>query len=281
MASEADGAKPSRRLEVVTQQTDELRAALADGARAQHEAGDLQASRDSFERAYRLAEKAGDAESMALAALGLAGLWVAERRTVTSTVLLEARLQHVLTLLDPRSALALRVRTRLAGEADYARGTHTAVLAALNEVRALGDAELLAEALRIAHHCLLGPEHVTMRRELAVELTKASFRTNRHGDLLMGLLWQTANAYCAGDPHAGRLLGELKDHLARRDHLAVGFVASAIDVMLAIRAGRFDEAEALAAVCARRGAAAGDADHDWWSAAQLVTIRWRPALRSR
>ena len=265
---------PSRRLELVTHEADELKAALADGARAQHEAGDLQASRDSFERAYRLAERAGDAESMALAALGLAGLWVAERRTVTSTVLLEARLQHVLTLLDPRSALALRVRTRLAGEADYARGTHAAVLAALDEVRALGDPELLAEALRIAHHCLLGPEHVTMRRELAVELTKASFRTERHSDLLMGLLWQTADAYCAGDPHAGRLLGELKDHLGQRDHLAVGFVASAIDVMLAIRAGRFDEAEALAAVCASRGAAAGDADHEWWSAAQLVTIRW-------
>jgi hypothetical protein len=274
MTSEADGVTPSRRLELVSQEADELRAALADGARAQHEAGDLEASRNSFERGYRLAEQAGDGESMALAALGLAGLWVAERRTVTSTVLLEARLQHVLTLLDPRSALALRVRTRLAGEADYARGTHAAVLAALEEVRATGDPGLLAEALRIAHHCLLGPEHVTMRRELAVELTKASFRTERRGDLLMGLLWQTADAYCAGDPHAGRLLGELKDHLARRDHLAVGFVASAIDVMLAIRAGRFDEAEALAAVCASRGAAAGDPDHDWWSAAQLVTIRW-------
>ena len=281
---------PSRRLELV--HPDELKAALADGVRAQHEVGDLQASRDSFERAYRLAERAGDAESMALAALGLAGLWVAERRTVTSTVLLEARLQHVLALLDPRSALALRVRTRLAGEADYARGTHAAVLAALDEVRAQqadaagaplagaagaaggGDPELLAEALRIAHHCLLGPEHVSARRELAVELTKASFRTGRHSDLLMGLLWQTADAYCAGDPHAGRLLGELKDHLAQRDHLAVGFVASAIDVMLAIRAGRFADAEALAAVCARRGAAAGDPDHEWWSAAQLVTIRW-------
>jgi hypothetical protein len=272
MTGEAGGAMPSRRLELVP--PDELKAALADGIRAQHEAGDLQASRDSFERAYRLAERAGDAESMALAALGLAGLWVAERRTVTSTVLLEARLQHVLALLDPRSALALRVRTRLAGEADYVRGTHAAVLAALDEVRAAGDPELLAEALRIAHHCLLGPEHVSARRELAVELTKASFRTERHSDLLMGLLWQTADAYCAGDPHAGRLLGELKDHLAQRDHLAVGFVASAIDVMLAIRAGRFDDAEALAAVCARRGAAAGDADHDWWSAAQLVTIRW-------
>jgi hypothetical protein len=272
MTGEAGGAMPSRRLELVP--PDELKAALADGIRAQHEAGDLQASRDSFERAYRLAERAGDAESMALAALGLAGLWVAERRTVTSTVLLEARLQHVLALLDPRSALALRVRTRLAGEADYARGTHAAVLAALDEVRAAGDPELLAEALRIAHHCLLGPEHVSARRELAVELTKASFRTERHSDLLMGLLWQTADAYCAGDPHAGRLLGELKDHLAQRDHLAVGFVASAIDVMLAIRAGRFADAEALAAVCASRGAAAGDADHAWWSGAQLVTIRW-------
>ena len=263
---------PSRRLELVP--ADELKAALADGVRAQHEAGDLQASRDSFERAYRLAERAGDVESMALAALGLAGLWVAERRTVTSTVLLEARLQHVLTLLDPRSAVALRVRTRLAGEADYARGTHAAVLAALDEVRAAGDPELLAEALRIAHHCLLGPGHVSTRRGLAVELTKASFRTERRSDLLMGLLWQTADAYCAGDPHAGRLLGELKDQLGQRDHLAVGFVASAIDVMLAIRAGRFDEAEALAAVCASRGAAAGDADHAWWSGAQLVTIRW-------
>ncbi len=231
------------------------------------------AGRQCFERAYRLAEQASDTESMTLAALGLAGLWVREGRTVTSSVLLEARLQHVLALLDPTSALALRVRTRLAGEADYSRGTHAGIMAALDEVRATGDPGLLAEALRIAHHCLLGPEHVAVRRQLAVELTKAAFRTDRRSDLLMGLLWQTADAYCAGDPHAGRLLGELKEHLRPRDHLAVGFVVSAIDVMLAIRAGLGD-AEELAAVCARRGAAAGDADHDWWSAAQLVTIRW-------
>src|SRR4029077_6611254 len=80
MTSEAGGAMPSRRLELVP--ADELKAALADGVRAQHEVGDLQASRDNFERAYRLADQAGDVESMALAALGLAGLWVAERRTV-------------------------------------------------------------------------------------------------------------------------------------------------------------------------------------------------------
>lgn len=263
---------PARRLELV--RPGDLRALLAEGTRAQHDDGDLEAGRQCFERAYRLAEQASDTESMALSALGLAGLWVREGRTVTSAVLLEARLQHVLALLPEGSPLALRIRIRLAGEADYARGTHADVMTALDEVRATGDPALLAEALRIAHHCLLGPEHVTLRRELAVELTKAAVRTDRHSDLLMGLLWQTADAYCAGDRHAGRLLGELKEHLKPRDHLAVGFVVSAIDVMLAIRAGRFAEAEELAAVCARRGAAAGDADHEWWAAAQLVTIRW-------
>src|SRR5580700_1799166 len=135
MTSEADGVMPSRRLELVADQADELAAALADGSRAQHEDGDLLASRPSYERAYRLAEQAGDVQAMAAAALGLAGLWVCERRTVTSAVLLEARLQHVLSLLDARSVLALRVRTRLAGEADYLHGTHTAILAALDEVR--------------------------------------------------------------------------------------------------------------------------------------------------
>ena len=274
MTSEADGEMPARRLELVVDQADELAAALAAGARAQYADGDLLASRECFERAYRLAEQAGDVRAMAAAALGLAGLWVCERRTVTSAVLLEARLQHVLSLLDAGSVLALRVRTRLAGEADYFHGTHAAILAALDEVRAAADPELLAEALSIAHHCLLDPDHVRLRRPLAVELIKASFRTERHSDLLMGLLWQTVDAYCEGDPHAGRLLGELKDHLRQRGHLAVGFVVSAIDVMLAIRAGQFGEAEALVAVCARNGAAAGDADHEWWSGAQLVTIRW-------
>ena len=130
---------PARRLELVAEQGDELAAALADGARAQYADGDLLASRQSFERAYRLAEQAGDVQAMAVAALGLAGLWVCERRTVTSAVLLEARLQHVLSLLDGRSALALRVRTRLAGEADYFHGTHAAILAALAEVRAAAE----------------------------------------------------------------------------------------------------------------------------------------------
>jgi hypothetical protein len=263
-----------RRPESAAEVPDELQTALEAVVCAQGAAGDLAASRRSFERAYQLAEQAGQVQAMAQAAVGLAGLWVREHRTVTGAVRLEARLQHVLSLLDPRSSLGLRIRARLAGEADYFRGEHAAILAVLSEARAAGDAVPLAEALSIAHHCLLGPDHVRLRQELATDLIKASFRTGRRSDLLMGLLWQTVDAYSAGDPHAGRFLGELRDQLKYEPHLAVGFVVSAMDVMLAIRAGQLGAAESLAGSCAASGAAAGDVDYDWWAGAQLVTIRW-------
>src|ERR1022692_3609658 len=253
---------------------DELHVALADGDRALNTDGDLRASRRSFERAYQLAELAGDVPAMAVAALGLAGLWVSERRTVIGAVRLEARLQQVLSLLGEHSCVALRTGAGRAGEAAYRCGESAAILAILAEARAATDAVPLAEALSLAHHCLLGPDYVTLRRELAVELIKVSFRTERRSDRLMGLMWQTVDSYSQGDPHAGRFLGELRDHLGQHDHPAVGFVVSAIEVMLAIRAGDLDDAEALASLCAKNGATAGDIDAQWWPGAQLVTIRW-------
>ncbi len=264
----------TRRLELVSDLSAELHVALADGDRALSDEGDLRASRSSFERAYQLAELAGDVHAMGLAAAGLAGLWVSERRTVTGAVMLETRLEHVLSLLDDRAALALRIRARLAGEADYLQGTHARIMAVLAEARTAADPVALAEALSLAHHCLLGPDHVRLRRELAVELIRVSFRTERRSDRLMGLLWQTVDAYAQGDTHAGRLLSELRDQLSQRDHPAVGFVVSAIEVMLAIRAGRLAEAESLAQICASSGETAGDIDCEWWPGAQLVTIRW-------
>jgi hypothetical protein len=264
------------RADSVAFRLNELQSALAAGDRALHTDGDLHASRRNFELAYQLALAANDEHAMALAALGLAGLWVSERRTVSGAAQLEARLQHVLSLLAPDTPLALRVRARLAAEADYRHGDDAAIMPVLAEIRADPgrDSVALAEALSLAHHCLLGPDQVQLRRELAAELITASFRTERRGDLLMGLLWRTVDSFAAGDPHAERLLGELRDQLAERDHLAIGFVVSAIEVMLAIRAGRFDEAEALVANCAKNGAAAGDIDNEWWPGAQLVTVRW-------
>jgi hypothetical protein len=262
------------RLGRATGQDDEFRVSLAEGEHALTESGDLLASRAAFAHAYQLAELAGEPEAMALAGLGLAGLWVSERRTVTGAAMLETRLQHVLSLLSEQSSLALRIRTRLAAEADYRGGAHNAILAALAEARASEDPLALAEALSLAHHCLLGPGELELRCELAAELIRVSFRTERRIDRLLGLLWQTVDAYGAGDLHVGRLFNELREELRERDHAAIGFVASAIDVMLAIRAGSFAEAESLIAVCAARGAAAGDIDAEWWPGAQLVTIRW-------
>jgi tetratricopeptide (TPR) repeat protein len=253
---------------------EDIESLLASGAHAMSTDGDLLAGRMRFEVAHHEAERAGDTTAIAEAVLGLSGLWVHEHRTAAASTRLRERLRHALSLVDPMSSLALRLRARLAGEADYHAGEHTAILALLDEARQASDPVARAEVLSLAHHCLLGPDHGRLRRALAVELIGESFRTTRRADLLMGLLWQTVDLFLDAEPLAERRLGELRELLGRQSHLAVGFVVSAIDVMLAIRAGRFDEAEALAQRCAERGTAAGDVDATGWYSGQLFAIRW-------
>ncbi|MEV7321942.1 hypothetical protein [Streptomyces sp. NPDC093970] len=252
----------------------DLRDLLAEGTLAVVDDGDLRTGRDRFERAFRLAESMGDEHAMAVAALGFGGLWAHEHRTVAGSALLESRIRRALESIDPRSSLALRLRIRLAGEGDYRSRDNSAVLALLEQARSRQNPMARAEALSLAHHCLVGPRQGALRRELAADLVAESFRTSRRSDLLMGLLWQTVDMFLDGDPHAERCLAELRGLLAERDHLAVGFVVSAMEVMLAVRAGRLDEAEVLAAACTERGVAAGDVNATVWHAAQLVTIRW-------
>lgn len=259
---------------LVATRPDDLDALLAGGTRALVEDGDLQAARQRFDMAYRAAARAGNARAMAIAALGLGGLWVHEHRRGAASALVTARLSHALSLVDTRSSLAVRLRVRLAGESDYGTGGHAAIVDALDEARAAADPVVRAEALSIAHHCLLGPEHGELRQTLAGELVTESFRTGRRSDLLMGILWQTVDRFLAADPHAARRLTEVRDLLSDEDHLAVGFVVSAIEVMLAVRTGHLDRAEELADACARRGTAAGDVDAPAWHVGQLVAIRW-------
>jgi hypothetical protein len=247
---------------------------LRNGERAVEDDGDLRAGRAWFDRAYRAAEAECDGDGMARAALGMAGLWVHEHRSAPAAALLRARLRCARTAVDPGSSLALRLKARLAGEADYAAGQSDAILAVLEEAKGAGDPVAWAEAASLAHHCLLGPGHGARRRVLAQELITEGFRTLRRTDLLMGMLWGTVDAFLDGDPHARRGLADLRASPAGRDHLAAGFVLDAIDVMLTIRAGDFATAEARAAACAERGELAGDADATGWYAAQLVAIRW-------
>ncbi|MFC7100222.1 hypothetical protein ACFQQB_06915 [Nonomuraea rubra] len=75
-------------------------------------------------------------------------------------------------------------------------------------------------------------------------------------------------------PPRGAFLQELRAVLADHPHLAVEYVAGAIEVMLTIRAGRLEEAEKLADGCFERGVAAGDIDATGWYGGQLGAIRW-------
>ncbi|WP_327090761.1 hypothetical protein OIE66_09105 [Nonomuraea sp. NBC_01738] len=251
-----------------------LEDSLAEAERALHAEGDLRSARHWFEAAYRDAECLRDGVTMARSALGMSGVWVHEHRTDAEAETIESRQRHALTLVHPRSSLALRLRARLLGEQDYRAGRHAAILAMAGEARAHGDPVTLAETLSLAHHCLLGPDHVRLRKELSEELIGQAAATGRRGDLLMGVMWRTVDLFLAGDPHAERSLHELRGLLRQGDHLAAGFVLSAIDVMLAIRAGRFDEAEDLAAVCVERGTEAGDIDATGWYGGQIGAIRW-------
>ncbi|MEV4356118.1 hypothetical protein [Nonomuraea sp. NPDC049625] len=252
----------------------DLKLALVLGERALFVNGDLQTARRWFDSAYRLAELCGDPSSLARAALGLGGIWVHEHRTCAESEMVRARQRHALSLIDPRSSPALRLRVRLRGEEDYRAGRHATIMELLAETRGSGDGAALAEALSLAHHCLLGPEHAALRLELASELIGQAAVTERRGDLLMGLLWRTVDLYLAADPHAERGLAELRGLLTGHDHLAVGYVVEAIEVMLTIRAGRFAEAEKRAGECFERGVTAGDMDATGWYGGQLGAIRW-------
>jgi hypothetical protein len=251
----------------------DLESMLADGASALVRDGDLRAGRHWFDVAYREAERTGNAEAMARAALGAGGFRLGEYRWPALAVVQE-RLRQAVSRVDPQSVLGLRLKMRLAGESAYGSGRPATILAVLDEVRRYGDSVARAEALAIAHHCLLGPDHGELRRELATELVSESFDTGHRKDLLLGLLWQTVDMLLDADPHAGRRLRELRESLTKEDHRAIGFVVNAIEVMLAIRGGGLDEAERLADACARRGAAVGDHDAAGWHLTQLFAIRW-------
>jgi tetratricopeptide (TPR) repeat protein len=266
--------EPGAALGVQSGGRDEVRRLLEIAERQLHLNGDLRLSRSLYEAGYRAAEQVADWESMAVAAIGSAGFWVHERRDVTSATLLNHRLGSALAMIDQESALGLRVRARLAAEEDYQTGGSSSILALLEEARQLGDSIALADAMSLAHHCLLGPDSSPRRHSLAQELIAGSSRTVRRSDRLMGLLWCVVDLLLDGDRHAERRLTELHEMLDAEGHAAVAYVVHAIDVMLTIRSGRLDDAEARARACADAGAAIGDPDALAWYGGQMLAIRW-------
>src|SRR3954471_15332194 len=96
----------------VVPERDEAASMVASGEHALHVEGDLAGARCWFTKAYEHAERAEDARLMALAAIGLGGLWVHEHRSAADAASVEAGQRDALGALDPRSSLALRLRAR-------------------------------------------------------------------------------------------------------------------------------------------------------------------------
>ncbi len=236
--------------------------------------GQLAEARPLFHRATRLAEAEGAPVALARAALGLGGVWVREHRLTEEAERVSALQRRALEAL-PHDATVLRTRltVRLAAEQAYRGKPVTAVVEGVDAARRTGDARALAEALSLYHHALLTPEHARSRLAVANELITVASVAGEGCLSLIGLCWRAADLFLSGDPSANVALAELR---LRADTLrcrSILFIVRAMEVMLAIRAGQFLQAEQAAIACYELGSEVGDADALAYYGAHLAAIR--------
>ena len=236
--------------------------------------GRLAEARSLFHRAARLAEAEDDPPALARAALGLGGVWVREHRIADEAERVLALQRRALQSL-PADAAVLRARlsVRLAAEEAYHGAPLAPVLAALENARLTGDAPALAEALSLTHHALMTPEHTWRRLPLANELIATAALAGDGLLALVGLCWRAADLFLLGDPGAAGALAELRLRADALHCRSILFMVEVMEVMLAIRAGHFQQAEEAAAACYELGREVGDADALAYHGAHLVAIR--------
>lgn len=247
---------------------------LALGTTALEVHGNLGQAREHFIRAALAAVESKNDDLLGRAVLGWNGLWVHENRGVVDALRVQAWRERAMHRLSASSQTAKRLAVRDAAEADYNEGSVARVEAILADAQRSADHLLLAEALNLGHHCMLGPEHAERRLRLADQLVALGATDGRSIDLLMGVVWRTVDLVLLGDPHADRAVSELERLASDPDHLATLYLVSAFKVMQLIRSGRLDDAEQAAAACFERGEEVGDADALGWYGAQLCALRW-------
>jgi tetratricopeptide (TPR) repeat protein len=251
-----------------------IAALVVEHAEAVLSCGLLAEARPLFHRASQLATIEGSAPLLARAALGIGGVWVREHRFTEEAERVRALQRRALDGLPPdETILRARLSTRIAVEQVYCGGPLSGVLEAVHTTRETGDAHALAEALSLYHHALLTPEHTHARLSVANELiATASVATDKLLSL-MGLCWRAADLFLLGDPAANIALTELRLRANAVHCQSVLFIVRAMEVMLAIRSGQFDQAEQAATACYTLGTEVGDADAVAYYGAHLAAIR--------
>ena len=241
--------------------------------------GRLTDARLHFRAAVAAADAAGERHTYARAAIGLGGVWVREHRSSEARRAYDAIVDRALDLLDgddtdEAASLTAMLRLRRAAERTAAgTGPIGDALDALGAVRALDDPAALARALSLVHHVMLGPEHAAARVAVATELLDVARAAGDELQVLMGMMWATADALLAGLP-ADRELAELRERADALAMQAILFVTDAIDVMRLMRAGDLDAAERAAHVCLERGTEVGDADASTYFGAHVLALHW-------
>jgi tetratricopeptide (TPR) repeat protein len=252
-------------------------ALLVDWAQAALRCGRMTEARERFDHAAAAAEREGDPVLLAEAALGLGGHWLNEHRAPVERARVLGMQRSALAGLSASSseeALRSRLAARLAAEAVFDGGQLAPVQEALDAARRCGDSLALAESLSLCHHALFGPDHTRSRLPLADELVRVASEAG-HGVLaLMGLCWRAADLFHLGDPGALRVLEELRERASALACQNILYIVDVIDVMLLVRQGRLDDAEAAAHRCYEVGESVGEVDTLGYLSTHLLGIRW-------
>jgi hypothetical protein len=248
--------------------------ALVEAAEASRQAGRLAAARAAFSDAAAVAASEEDGAALALAALGIGGVWVYEQRDFLQRAALDALWRRARAAAPDGSLVAARLDVRTAAEAVYEGGPVAAVQNAADAVLAFGDDAASAEALSLLHHVQLGATWTRSRRPMAEEIVRLAARAGDPLLGLMGLCWRTVDLFLAGDRHAEQSHQELRERAEAAGCEAIAFVADVIAATCLARRGRLGEAEATATAALERGTAAGDPDAPAYYGAMLATLRW-------
>jgi tetratricopeptide (TPR) repeat protein len=235
--------------------------------------GRLQDARRRFEEAAAEAERVDDRASRARAALGLGGVWLGEHRETATAERVRQLQGSALADLEDEPVLRARLAVRIAAEDAYRRGTTEGLDQLLAAVRATGDPSALVEGLSLVHHATMHPGRERARLALADEQLLVATAAGDELMVLVALLWRAVDLFLVGDPAAERALGELSRRADAVQCQAVVYVAKVMDVMLLLRTGRIDEAEAAAATCLALGTSVGDADAVAYYGVHLFAVR--------
>ncbi|HEY8525019.1 MAG TPA: AAA family ATPase [Acidimicrobiales bacterium] len=248
---------------------------LVEWAQAALHPGLMKDARERFVQAAEAAEREGDAVLLAHAALGLGGYWVNEQRTAVERARVLGLQRAALERLPAdQVSLRCRLQARLAAEAVFDGGPIEPVLEALDAARACGDPRALAEALSLSCHALFTPHRIAERRGLADELVQVASEAGADLLGLMGLCWRTADLFQTGDPAALPALEDLRQRATALACQNILYVVGCMDVMLLVREGRLEEAEALAHDCFKLGDAVGEVDAVAYLSSHMLVVRW-------